>query len=627
MTNDRNTYTYSSTPSPIPCEMVQSGVLPDLSYTAGSADVYNQSLNELPTPLFEPEHIYEPFYNPFSIAPTPHHNSSPTPTFSSRSPSIDWSETAEYVSFTDRSVYGCSGFSDSSSEHAVFMDDDTRVLQPFYQENSYSLQKHGDTGNMSDESDSTDSVPFTPQNDTDRVLSSTCSNLSLRSPISTISDSLSQFAERSESPLIDPNSPMMEAMEQATKDAVPVDYINSNLVQNVVKEKKEKVSTPPVAPPSVPSKEVTVDPGDDKHMLPPGLINNGNICFMNSIIQALNAIPLIRDTLLRCIFNIDSYDFESTIEPHMTGYFLIDMLQLMSEKPSNLSKRKRSIDTKHLQLEISQNISGISFRKGEQQDAHEFFLFALNELQGALNRACREHLMRYEANVPMDAVMKMCKSKFTTPSGSEHIPVAVLEEAFRGVSCITTQCQTCGSKSRREEFWSDVSLPVKLPDGKYCTSLSESLRACFSNHLFEGDNQYQCDPCGGKRDAIMCTKIEKIPPVLVMHMILFQQDMYGRTSKIQHSVSFPDRLNIQDYVVSSNSQSMMYELTAIVAHWGSSRFGGHYVAAVKTPKCNSWILCSDETVKYISEEEMMARLSVTGKDAWSPYLLFYTPSK
>lgn len=376
------------------------------------------------------------------------------------------------------------------------------------------------------------------------------------------------------------------------------------------------------------AKEQEVEQKESVAWKPPGLLNPGFTCFMNAVVQVFNSIPLIRETLLGCFFDTSNPSFQSDFLSHKTGFFLIELIQIMAEGKSvygNVVERaKQPYHTRNLQMAIAQQTTGLSCNSNEQQDAHEFLMLARSEIEGILVLASRNNHLRYYENFfgtvdPSPAIQRL---KF--PSGEENIPVEVTRNAFVGRSCITIRCKTCFKETSRVEYWSDISLPMKLPDGNYSPSLHASLRTYFAEMVFDGDNQYFCCNCNMKTDAVQGTKIEILPRVLTFHLILFERGLKGGTKKITHNAVVPRQIQLEPFLVQSRTDTLSYELKAVVLHRGTTQTRGHYLSMVKGTESDSWALCNDEKVTIISEEDVTKKLELSTGALDNPYLLFYT---
>ncbi|KAH8741574.1 USP31 protein [Cryptosporidium ryanae] len=120
----------------------------------------------------------------------------------------------------------------------------------------------------------------------------------------------------------------------------------------------------------------------------------------------------------------------------------------------------------------------------------------------------------------------------------------------------------------------------------------------FNQELLSEENQYMCDKCQCKRDAVKSCLITELPPYL--HVCL-QRYCYDSVSKARKKVSvpvdFPQILDLKNYCSRDNptlnsekvsdstppnsSHSFEYEFIGILEHQGQSAMSGHYTASLK----------------------------------------------
>jgi len=74
----------------------------------------------------------------------------------------------------------------------------------------------------------------------------------------------------------------------------------------------------------------------------------------------------------------------------------------------------------------------------------------------------------------------------------------------------------------------------------------------------------------------------------------------------------------------SESQTGMYELTAVLSHKGRSADGGHYVAWIKEKKTKKWMKFDDDIVSVVSEDEIKKLSGKGGADYFIAYLCVYS---
>lgn len=128
-----------------------------------------------------------------------------------------------------------------------------------------------------------------------------------------------------------------------------------------------------------------------------------------------------------------------------------------------------------------------------------------------------------------------------------------------------------------------------------------------------------------ERDATKQILIDKVPPILSIHLKRFSQDARARLSKLSGHVNFRDTIDLKPYVDSRclQKETYKYQLIGVVVHSGTMR-GGHYVAYVrvgpkvtgkdKNAKDFAWYYASDAHVCEVSLEEVLHS---------EAYILFY----
>ncbi|KAL0732326.1 hypothetical protein Bca4012_008535 [Brassica carinata] len=131
-----------------------------------------------------------------------------------------------------------------------------------------------------------------------------------------------------------------------------------------------------------------------------------------------------------------------------------------------------------------------------------------------------------------------------------------------------------------------------------------------------------------KRDATKRVLINKVPPVLTIHLKRFSQDLRGRLSKLNGHVAFKEFIDLRQYMdprCSSGEDPPVYRLAGLVEHSGTMR-GGHYVAYVRgggggkkvkesdSSSTSVWYNVSDAHVRQVSLDKVLHS---------EAYILFY----
>ncbi|CAH3038895.1 unnamed protein product, partial [Porites lobata] len=155
------------------------------------------------------------------------------------------------------------------------------------------------------------------------------------------------------------------------------------------------------------------------------------------------------------------------------------------------------------------------------------------------------------------------------------------------------RCHSCGNKSKRLSRFYELDLNIQGH-----SSLNQCIKEFLKEEKLDGDNQYYCTQCNGKQNAARYIELHTLPPVLNLQLLRFVFDRKtGYKKKLNSFIQFPDTLDMKDHVkseyIGSNS---VYELSAVLIHFGVSAYSGHYVAHIRDKKSGSWYKFNDEDI-------------------------------
>nr|CAD7441180.1 unnamed protein product [Timema bartmani] len=173
-----------------------------------------------------------------------------------------------------------------------------------------------------------------------------------------------------------------------------------------------------------------------------GLVNLGNTCFMNCIMQALTHTPLLRDYFLA-----ERHVCHFQDEPEQC--LVCEVSRLFQEFYSGNQAPLLLDRLLHLIWTHACHLAGY-----EQQDAHEFFIATL------------------------DVLHRHCTGPAPAPSPNSHLCNCIIDQIFTGRLQSDVVCQACkGVSTTIDPFW-DISLDLgPTPKIASCTSSVESITA------------------------------------------------------------------------------------------------------------------------------------------------------
>ncbi|RYR47482.1 ubiquitin carboxyl-terminal hydrolase 16 [Arachis ipaensis] len=303
---------------------------------------------------------------------------------------------------------------------------------------------------------------------------------------------------------------------------------------------------------------------------PFGLINCGNSCYANAVLQCL------------------------VFTPPLTAYFLqgLHSTACANKKCFNCEFESLILKSKDTKYPLSPKgilsqlrRTGSQLGNGKEEDAHEFLRHAIDTMQSV----CL-----------MDAGVDVC--------GSLEEDTTLIGLTFGGYLRSKIKCMKCGGKSERQERMMDLTVEI---EGDIAT-LQEALRRFTSTESLDGENKYHCVRCKSYEKAKKKLTISEAPNVLTIALKRFQSGKFGKLNK---PIQFPKTLDLAPFMSGTSDKSPIYRLYGVVVHLDimNAAFSGHYVSYVKNSQ-NKWFKVDDSVVTPVEVERVLTKGS---------YMLFY----
>lgn len=332
---------------------------------------------------------------------------------------------------------------------------------------------------------------------------------------------------------------------------------------------------------------------------PVGLNNQGNTCFMNSLLQSLYNIDELTDYLIK---NSDIYKDGTVAREYIAFLKQYNVTQQDHRKsfaPLNFCTKIWSL----------KDVSGDAiFPKGQFGDAQELLSILLDRLK---DQDIDKNIINTRYGFPFNDNIKTYISNLFD---------IIIRRTYKTHS---NELYVSGA-----ELTDILSLPIQdLFTGNISKTLDESLDRYFST---EKINVKIYDK---NQEVELQKKIIKLPKRLNVHYrrwdpTKWHLDSAGRRvyEKIYNSVAFPiENLNLNKYLSKNapKNQQSIYDLNAIIMHHGPAN---HYSAYIKNN--NNWYYCNDESVTLVSTDHIRNIAKPTDPTIKehqdpTPYLLFY----
>ncbi|KAJ4267698.1 hypothetical protein NW762_003812 [Fusarium torreyae] len=359
---------------------------------------------------------------------------------------------------------------------------------------------------------------------------------------------------------------------------------------------------------------------------PRGLINTGNMCYMNSVLQVL-------------MFCLPFYDFLSQISKRAVHSFksdtpLIDaMIMFMHEfksiksaagvdplriilKNEELERYGEPFTPEFVYEAIRQLPRFASMRRGHQQDAEEFLGFLLQSLDDECTAVLKNSALPNQAERRASAasgadgagddwleVGRKQKAAVSRSSGSNSS--SPISRIFGGL--LRSEFRVPGLKdSITTEPYQPLQLDIGSPDVR---NVIDALRGLTRPERLQGDFN---SPRGKDVTATKQVFIESLPPVLILHLKRFQFDAEGNgTVKIWKKIGYPLELEIPREALSRQKRQTYgdegmpkYRLISVVYHHGKNASGGHYTVDVRRQEGREWIRIDDTVIRRVRSEDV-----------------------
>eukprot|EP00916_Digyalum_oweni_P014524 GHVL01023792.1.p1 GENE.GHVL01023792.1~~GHVL01023792.1.p1 ORF type:complete len:746 (-),score=103.47 GHVL01023792.1:123-2360(-) len=329
-----------------------------------------------------------------------------------------------------------------------------------------------------------------------------------------------------------------------------------------------------------------------------GLVNNGNYCFMNAVVQCLSHASGLAEFVL---------NFENV---NMDERFMKIKYHFNTIKDENFQKYSEPLYDTFSEMNPT-------MKKGHQHDSSEYFNNFLSYLEDAeISIRCGD-----EPDI-------------------EHRKTCAIAKMFGGVIQHFNLCKICKKLSSNKNHFFSLALDIAR-----CDSIDGALRNFVLPYEMTGSVKLFCSKCKEKTECIRQSTLKNLPVYLT-----FQIGRFGSNGeKLQTSINISTTLNMKPYIEEDkntcngqsnntcngqsnntcngqsnntcngqsnntyngqdNKKKTKYELYGVVNHYGRSVNEGHYKAYSKCPCDGKWRLFDDTYVEVNDTRSMLKDIS------------------
>ncbi|KAK4689408.1 ubiquitin carboxyl-terminal hydrolase 10, partial [Tremellales sp. Uapishka_1] len=398
-----------------------------------------------------------------------------------------------------------------------------------------------------------------------------------------------------------------------------------------------------------------------------GLINTGNMCFANTILQVLVYCSPFTDLFEELGKRLKADLARRTPLVEAMIIFLREFKTAPGQTNNGKGKDREAFVPENVYDAMKENKRFDSMRRGHQEDAEEYLGFFLNTLhEELLLLHSRTQPATSKSNPPLtpDSSNERSIDRPTSPDAGW---LEVGKKQKTNVVRVSSSRESAISKM----FGGTLRSLLRTPHSKDSVTLEpyQPLQLNLSNTIEnslrmisepETVKDVYSEKEGGKVDAVKTVFLEGFPKVLILHLKRFVYDSKeGKVVKKAKPVAYGSELVIPNgtYPIqqvelfeltesaeiispAKRNAPVKYRLFGVVYHHGVSASGGHYTLSVSRQKPNAspaaweWVHFDDETTSEIPVEQVVVSEKEVGEDRLGTvggggrdkcaYLLFYS---
>ena len=320
-----------------------------------------------------------------------------------------------------------------------------------------------------------------------------------------------------------------------------------------------------------------------------GIINIGNTCYLNSVIQCLTHL---------FIFNNENIEFLSEVSK-VDNQLMHEWLQIQND----LVSKGQAVNPSDFIEEFMNTIKNHNyyFDSFNQNDASEFITILLESFHEAIKTRKKMRIEgKPETNFDKLAINSM---KSWISFFKDNYSFVIQTTYSQLISKIS--CPKCNYITYNHDPIQIITLPVK----ENYTTIYDCLDLFIKENILDGNNTWKCDQCNHYVNATEQKMLWNASHVLILQLKLYTNSLFKMNTKLD----YPDILDITNYNINYNNTNNNYKLYGICCQSGNLN-SGHYYSICYNKYDHQWRRYNDSDVSHISLNEALNEI---------PYCLFY----